>query len=136
MGDEIKIAVVVRDDLAVWLKINVTAFLVSGFGTRWPEVVGEPYQDGSGTDYLPMFGLPVVAFAADAAGIRRAFDRALGRGLLLSVYTDELFATNNDRDNRAAVAAVETEKLSLAGFAACGERRVVDKALDRLKLHR
>lgn len=37
-----------------------------------------------------------------------AFDRAVGRGLLVSVYTDELFATSNNTDNRAVVAAVNT----------------------------
>ena len=31
-----KLAVVVRDDLATWQKLNVTAFLVSGIGTRHP----------------------------------------------------------------------------------------------------
>jgi hypothetical protein len=135
MIDETKIAVVVRDDLAVWQKLNVTAFLVSGFGTRWPDVIGEPYRDASDRDYLPMFGHPVLVFEADAAAIRRAFDRAQSRGLGLSVYTDELFATNNDRDNRAAVASVATDKLTLAGFAVCGDRRTGDKALDRLRLH-
>jgi len=135
MTDETKIAVVVREDLAVWQKLNVTAFLVSGFGTRWPDVVGEPYRDASGGEYLSMFGVPVLVFGADAAAIRRAFDRARSRGLGIAVYTDELFATNNDRDNRAAVAGVQTDKLTLAGVAVCGDRRTVDKALDRLKLH-
>jgi hypothetical protein len=51
------------------------------------------------------------------------------------VYTDELFTTGNDADNRAAVAAVATEDLGLAGFAVAGDRRTVDKALDRLRLH-
>ncbi len=50
-----KIAVVVRDDLAAWQELNVTAFLCSGIGTAWPEVIGEPYEDASGGRYLPMF---------------------------------------------------------------------------------
>ena len=41
-----KIAVVLRDDLAVWQKTNVTAFLVSGMAAANPNVVGEPYVDG------------------------------------------------------------------------------------------
>jgi hypothetical protein len=36
-----KIVVVLRDDLAVWQKANVTAFLVSGIATA-PGVVGKP----------------------------------------------------------------------------------------------
>jgi hypothetical protein len=130
-----KIAVVVRDDLATWQKLNVTAFVVSGLGTSAPELVGRAYEDASGVKYHSMFGLPVLVFAADAGGLRRAFDRAQGRGLTVAVYTDELFATGNDVDNRAAVAAVATAELALAGFAVAGDRRTVDKALDKLRLH-
>lgn len=139
MADEsasgVKIAVVVRDDLTVWQKLNVTAFLVSGFGTRWPDLIGEPYEDASGVGYLAMFGYPVLVFTADASGIRRVFDRAQARGLAMSVYTDKLFVTNNDVDNRAMVAEQRTEDLDLAGFAVAGDRRTVDKALDKLRLH-
>lgn len=37
-----KIAVLLRDDLETWQRLNVTAFLVSGLGPSVPEVVGEP----------------------------------------------------------------------------------------------
>jgi hypothetical protein len=135
MADEMKIAVVVRDDLATWQKLNVTAFVCSGIGTALPEVVGAPYEDGSGVEYHAMFGLPVLVYATDPGGLRRAFDRAQSRGLRVAVYTDELFKTGNDIDNRAAVAAVPTDALQIAGFAVAGERRRVDKALDKLRLH-
>ena len=130
-----KIAVVVRDDLAVWQALNVTAFLVSGIGTRFPDLVGEPYADASGVRYLSMFAHPVLVFAADRGAIDRAAARTRARGLAMAVYTDDLFATGNDVDNRAAVAKVATEDLSLAGFAVAGPRRDVDKALDKLRLH-
>lgn len=130
-----KIAVVVRDDLAAWQALNVTAFLVSGIGTHLPDVVGEPYVDGSGLRYLPMFGHPVFVFAADAAALDRAAGRARARGLAMAVYTDDLFATDNDVDNRAAVAKVATPDLTLAGIALAGPRRDVDKAVDKLRLH-
>ena len=130
-----KIAVVVRDDLATWQALNVTAFLVSGIGTRFPDLIGEPYVDASGATYLSMFGHPVLVFSADAAAIDRAATRTRARGLAMAVYTDDLFATDNDVDNRAAVAKVTTEDLSLAGIAVAGPRRDVDKALDRLRLH-
>jgi hypothetical protein len=130
-----KLAVVVRDDLAPWQALNVTAFVVSGIGGAAPSVVGRPYVDASGRHYLPMFVHPVRVFTGDAAALRRAFDRALGRPLAVAVYTDDLFATGNDVDNRARVAAVGTADLVLAGFAVAGDRRQVDKALDRLALH-
>src|SRR5690606_5419556 len=57
-----KIAVLLREDLATWQRLNVTAFLVSGLGTRLPEVIGEPYEDADGVPYLPMFRQPVLVF--------------------------------------------------------------------------
>jgi hypothetical protein len=135
VADDTKIAVVVRDDLETWQKLNVAAFVASGIGTSAPEMIGRAYEDASGVKYHPMFGVPVLVFAAGAGQLRRAFDRARARGLVVAVYTDELFTTGNDIDNRAAVASVATEDLSLAGFAVAGDRRSVDKALDKLRLH-
>jgi hypothetical protein len=135
MDSQPKLAVVVRSDLETWQKLNVTAFLVSGFGSRRPDVIGEDYADASGLRYLPMFGHPVLVYAGDAAAVTRAFGRAQARDLPTAVFTDDLFVTGNDADNRAAVAKVDTADLSLAGFAVVGDRRDVDKALDKLKLH-
>jgi hypothetical protein len=135
MQFETKIAVVLRDDLAVWQKTNVTAFLVSGIAGTVPGVVGEPYRDASGNDYLPMFVQPVLVYEADAAGVRRAFERAMSRGVTPSVYTQELFATNNDEANRAAVAVVPAESLDLVGIAFRAKRKTVDKIVDRLRFH-
>lgn len=49
-----KLVVVLRDDLPVWQKLNATLFLVSGIAASDPATVGEPYEDASGTRYLPM----------------------------------------------------------------------------------
>lgn len=130
-----KMAVVVRSDLEVWQKLNVTAFLVSGIGTVRPDLIGEPYADASGRGYLPMFGQPVLVYAGDTDAVTRAFARAQDRGLPTAVFTDDLFATGNDVDNRAAVAKTHTDDLQLAGFTVVGPRRIVDKALDKLRLH-
>jgi hypothetical protein len=135
MTEGFKLGVVVRDDLATWQKLNVAAFVTSGIGSRYRALVGNDYIDASGVSYLPKLVLPCRVFVADGAAMRRAFDRALGRSLTLSVYTDDLFATMNDDENRAAVAAVATSDLSVAGFAAVGEAKQIDKALDRLRPH-
>ena len=129
-----KLAIVVRDDLLLWQKLNVTAFLVSGFGSYAPSIIGEPYMDGSDRRYLAMLVAPVLVFAGDSAAVRRAFDRAVERSIATSVYTDDMFSTFNDDDNRAAVRRVPTGELGLAGFGLIGDRRQVDKALDRLRL--
>ena len=46
-----------------------------------------------------------------------------------------MFRTGNDADNRAVVAALPPAALNLVGFAVCGDRRDVDKALKDLRLH-
>jgi hypothetical protein len=130
-----KIAIVLRDDLAVWQKANVTAFLVSGISGTAPDTVGEPYRDGSGNKYLPMFRQPVMVFGTDAAGLRRAYERAMQRGVQLAIYTYELFATGHDEANRAAVAAVPADGLDLVGIAMHAERKLVDKVVDKLRPH-
>jgi hypothetical protein len=130
-----KLAVVLRDDLAVWEKTNVTAFLVSGIAATEPAVVGEPYRDASGNEYLPMFVQPVLVYEADAAALRRAYERALGRDVELAVYTRELFETGHDEANRAEVARVPADELDLVGIAFRAERKLVDKVVDRLRLH-
>jgi hypothetical protein len=131
-----KIVIVIRDDLAAWQKLNLTAFLSSGIAHTAPESVGGAYEDADGTKYAPMFGQPVLVFAADAEGLRRSLHRALARGLVPAIYTEELFATGNDVDNRAAVAAVARADLNLVGIALRGPRRDVDKVTKGLTLHR
>ena len=135
MQFDTKLAVVLRDDLVVWQKTNVTAFLVSGVAGTVPGVVGQPYRDASGNEYLPMFVQPVLVYEADRAALRRAFERALSRGVTPAIYTRELFATNHDEANRAAVANVVAEELDLVGIAFLAERKTVDKIVDRLRFH-
>ena len=135
MQFDTKLAVVLRDDLAVWQKTNVTAFLVSGVAATQPGVVGEPYRDASGNEYLPMFVQPVLVYEADAPALRRAYERALSREVELAVYTQELFETGHDEANRAAVAAVSEDELDLVGIALRTERKLVDKVVDRLRFH-
>ena len=135
MRFDTKIAVVVLGDLPTWQKLNVVAFTASGVAVSEPGVTGEPYVDGSGTVYLPMFRQPVLIFQADAAQIRRAFDRALAQGLRPAIFTRELFATGHDEANRTAVQARALEDLDLVGFALRGERGRVDKAVKGLALH-
>jgi hypothetical protein len=129
-----KIAVLLRDDLATWQRLNVTAFLVSGIAS--PSLLGEPYLDADDTRYLPMFGQPVLVFEGSAPVLTAAHQRALGRNMMMSIFTSELFATGNDVDNRAAVRAVPRDKLDLVGLALHGQRNAVDKVLKGASLHR
>jgi hypothetical protein len=60
MRFETKIAVVVRDDLAAWQKLNVACFLSGGLVGAYPELAGERYVDGSGRLYGPLIRQPIL----------------------------------------------------------------------------
>ncbi|GAA1660359.1 DUF2000 domain-containing protein [Kribbella alba] len=124
-----------RDDLPVWQRLNVTAFLVSGLAATKPELVGEPYEDADGTQYLPMFRQPVLVFEGSKEFMSVAHGRALSREIPVSVFTSDLFATGNDRDNRAAVRAVSQDQLDLVGLALHGPKNAVDKILKGSRMH-
>ena len=130
-----KIAVVVRDDLPVWQRLNVAAFLVSGVASAVPELIGEAYEDADGTKYLAMFGQPVLVFEASADVLTSAHRKALERGLPMAIFTADLFATGNDEDNRAAVRAVPRDALDLVGLAVHGPRNAVDKIVKGARMH-
>ncbi|EYT79034.1 hypothetical protein CF54_33665 [Streptomyces sp. Tu 6176] len=130
-----KIAVLLREDLETWQRLNVTAFLVSGLGVTVPEVVGEPYADADDVSYLPMFRQPVLVFEGTEETLAAAHGRALSRALPRALFTTDLFATGNDRDNRAAVRAARTADLDLAGLAVYGPRNAVDKVMKGARMH-
>jgi len=130
-----KIAVIIRDDLPVWQKLNMTSFLASGVAASAPDAIGKDYSDADGTRYSPMFGQPVMVFTADSARLVRTLERALSRGVVPTVFTTDLFATGDDAANRAAVAAVPRGNLDLAGVAIRADRKAVDKVTAGLRLH-
>jgi hypothetical protein len=130
-----KVAVLVRDDLATWQRLNVTAFLATGIAAAYPQLVGQPYRDADGQEYHPLLGVPVLVFEGDGAQLRASHERAVRRGQPLAVYTREMFATGHDAANRATVAAVPGAGLDLVGIALHGPRNAVDKILKGAHLH-
>lgn len=131
-----KVAVVVRDDLAAWQRLNVTAFLMSGvIAGAEGTVVGPPYEDAGGVVYHPMLRQPVLVYETSGEKLRTVHRRALERDLTIAIYTNELFATGHDDDNRAAVRAVATEDLDLVGIALRAPHRLADGVLRGLKRH-
>ncbi|MDH2345191.1 DUF2000 family protein [Bradyrhizobium sp. SSUT18] len=135
MQFDTKIAVVIRTDLQAWQKLNVAAFLTSGIAAAFPECIGEPYEDASGTKYHALIGQPILIYGADGPALSRALDRALSRNVAAAVYTEDMFTTTHDAANREAVRAVERADLNLVGLAMRAERKVIDKIVDGLKFH-
>jgi hypothetical protein len=135
MQFDTKIAVVIRTDLQAWQKLNVASFLTSGVAAAFPDCIGEPYEDASGTKYHALIGQPILIYGADGPALSRALDRALSRNVTAAVYTEDMFKTTHDAANREAVRAVARADLNLVGIAMRAERKVIDKIVDGLKFH-
>ena len=131
-----KVAVVVRDDLELWQRLNVTAFLMSGVTARaGAEAIGDPFRDADGREYLPLLVQPILVLSATGAKLQTVRERAERRGVGLALYTADMFLTGNDDDNRAAVRAVATADLDLVGLAVRAPHRDADAVLRGLKRH-
>ena len=135
MQFDTKIAIVIRTDLEVWQKLNVASFLAGGITAGFPACIGEPYEDESATQYLPLIGQPILIYGADRAQLTRALERALARNVKPALYTEDMFKTTHDAANRAVVKAVPRAELNLVGLAFRAERKVIDKVVDGLKFH-
>jgi hypothetical protein len=128
-----KTALVIRNDLAAWQKANVAAFLSGGLMHHFPEMAGAPYRDADATVYTPLIREPVFVYGGDAEAMRRTYERARNRGLTFAIYTEPLFKTTNDEDNRASVAGTPREALDLVGLGFHAERKIIDKVINGLK---
>ncbi|TWB63360.1 DUF2000 family protein [Nitrospirillum viridazoti] len=130
-----KIALVLREDLAAWQALNVTAFLTSGIVAQCPEIIGEPYRDRSGTVYNPLSVQPVIVLAADAATMAAIHRRTLERGLRTSLYIEEMFRTGHDAANRAVFADYAPEDAQVVGLGLRADKKLVDKVTKGARMH-
>ncbi len=130
-----KIAIIVREDLLVWQKLNVTAFLTSGVLGADADLIGERYADASGVTYRPLMIQPMIVLTTDKAGLAKIHTRALNRGADMSIYTKEMFATGHDAANRAVVRQHATEDLNLVGLALREQKKIVDKITKGANMH-
>lgn len=134
MNFDTKIKIVLRNDLKQWEALNVTAFLISGIaGTQ--DIIGEPYLDKSGIEYLGMSKQPILIYSATSQEISELLKKALTKEVVISIFTEELFKTYNDIDNRAIVSQFYTDELNLVGIAIRGKKNHADKLLKGFNLH-
>jgi len=122
-----KIAIVLRDNLAAWQALNVTAFLTSGIVAQNPAIIGEAYRDRAGNVYNPLSIQPVIVLSADPGTITAIHRRSLEREVRTSVYIEEMFATGHDAANRAVFAEYDPEDAKVVGIALRAEKKIVDK---------
>ncbi len=130
-----KVAILVLDELPVWQKLNVTAFLATGIAGAAPEAMGAPYEDAAGRRYASLLGQPILVFAATPEALLRARRNAVERGLTCAAYVRAMFATGHDAANRAAFMAEPADAPDLVGIALRGPRKDVDRATKRASLH-
>ena len=132
---ETKIAIVVREDLATWQKLNVTAFLTSGVLGADATLLGEAYEDANGNTYAPLIVQPMIILGTDSDGLKKIHARALGRNVRLALYIEDMFATGHDAANRAAVKQHAADELNIVGLALRDDRKTVDKITKGAKMH-
>jgi hypothetical protein len=130
-----KIAIVIREDLAMWQKLNVTAFLTSGIVGAGPEVLGDAYEDAAGNHYHPLIRQPMIILSADAPTLNSIYGRAMERGAGLSLYIEDMVTTGHDAANRAAVRRFLPAEMNGVGLALHSDKKVVDKITKGARLH-
>lgn len=135
MAFDTKIKIALRDDLAPWQELNVNSFLVSGIaGTQ--DIIGEPYQDKDGQEYLPMSQQPIMIHTATKDQLQELVEKALSKDVVMTIYTEELFTTYNDEDNRSSIKSFSTSELNLVGVGMRGKKNHVDKLFKGIDLHK
>jgi hypothetical protein len=130
-----KIAIVVREDLATWQKLNVTAFLTSGVVGGNAALIGEPYEDAEGNFYNPLVIQPVIVLSADSDILRTIYRRAMERRARLSLYIEEMFATGHEAANRATVKQHRPDEMRVVGLALRDDKKIVDKIVKGARMH-
>ena len=130
-----KIAIIVRDDLAIWQKLNVTAFLMSGITDANSDLIGEEYVDKDGNRHLPMSRQPVIVLTGAANVLRNARNRANERGIPTVAYIEEMFATGHDEANRAVFSEHLSVENNTVGLALRADKKIVDKVTKGAKMH-
>jgi len=131
-----KIAIIVRDDLATWQKLNVTAFLMSGITGANPDLIGGLYKDRDNNTYLPMSVQPVIVLSGTANVLTNIRNRARDRGVETVAYIEEMFATGHDNANRAVFAEHGPDEFNTVGMALRADKKIVDKITKGAKMHR
>ena len=130
-----KIAIIVRDDLATWQKLNITAFLMSGITAENTDLIGEKYVDKDGNHHLPMSRQPVIILSGAASVLRNARNRANKRGIATVAYIEEMFSTGHDEANRAVFSEHMSNEDNTVGIALLADKKIVDKITKGAKMH-
>ena len=131
-----KIAFIVRNDLATWQRLNVVAFLATGIASSAPEIIGQPYIDALDRQYGCISGQPMLVFEACRDELQKVHRKGLERELCVIPYIHAMFSTGHDEANREVFKAENVDDMDFVGIAIQGPKKVVDKVLKGLTLHK
>ena len=135
MEFDTKIAIVVADDLPVWKKLNVVAFLTSGVINENEQIAGEEYRDAEGKIYSRLCVQPMVILKASRDKLATFLQRANSRGVRSAIYIEDMFETGHDAANRETVLEYESGSLPLVGIGIRTNKKMSDKVFKGAKLH-
>ena len=130
-----KIAIVLRSDLQSWQKLNVTAFLSTGIAGQNPDIIGEAYRDRTGNVYNALSIQPIIVLSADKESIAAIHRRSLERGVMSSIFIEEMFSTGHDAANRAVFSEFAPEDAKVVGIALRADKKIVDKITKGASMH-
>lgn len=131
-----KIAIILSENLLVWQKLNVTAFLSSGLASSSDNsLIGERYRDKAHGSYLPIFNQPVIIYSCSPEKLKTVHNRTASRDVVRSIYIEDMFITDNDSDNRDTLLKYDVPDLPIVGIGVFGSAKDVDKILSGVKRH-
>jgi hypothetical protein len=132
---ETKIAIIIREDLMMWQKLNVTAFLMSGVVGSAPSLIGQPYEDADGNLYNSLSIQPVIVLSSDLATLSTIHRRALDREVRCALYIEEMFTTGHDEENRSVFKQFGPDTAKVVGLSLRADKKLVDKITKGARMH-
>ncbi len=135
MQFDTKIAIVLRENLAVWQKLNVTMFLTSGIMGQTQNLLGEDYKDAAGNLYNPLCIQPCIVLSAPGDKLHTIYMRALSRDVPFSPYIEDMFSTGHDAANCKTVLQYQPDTMPVGGSALREDKKLVDKIAKGTKMH-
>ncbi|MBL4739414.1 MAG: DUF2000 family protein [Sneathiella sp.] len=135
MEFQTKTAIIIRQDLLTWQKLNVTAFLATGIMSENPQMAGEPYVDAVNNQFSSLSVQPIIVLAADGGVLQKIHSRALSRNVKAAVYIEEMFSTGHDDANRAVFKEYSPDTANIVGIGLVADKKIVDKITKGAKMH-
>jgi hypothetical protein len=130
-----KIAVVVREDLPTWQKLNVVAYLICRVVGANDGLIVELYEDAAGNAYNALMIQPTIILSSDRQVLKAICRRAMNLRTRISLCIEDMFTTGHDAANRAAVMQYPPDALNVVGVALCEDKKTIDKTANGPRTH-